>query len=296
MASFRAHLLNFVLRRTVKAQLLRSQSAATIRKLFNASQPATPRDCRASNQTLGGVPGEWMQSAATQPIGTMLYLHGGAYVGCSPITHRPITSGFARLGWKVFAPDYRLAPEHKFPAQLHDAVAVYRALLESGVDPKQLVVAGDSAGGNLTLALCLSLRDAALPLPAAVALFSPVTDFAWTGDSIRANNESCAMFAQQTLSAAVEHFLGSHNPRDPLASPYYADLHGLPPMLLHASNHELLRDDSVRVAARANQAGVEAKLGLWDNVPHIWLMWHRWLPEGRESLREAHAFLAKHLA
>ena len=292
--TWQARATSFVLRHTLKKQLSSSATAETIRKAFNASHPHVPRDCIARDDALGGIRGEWMQADNVTAIGTMLYLHGGAYVACSPTTHRPLTSAFARLGWRVYAPDYRLAPEHRFPAQLHDAVAVYRALLDTGIDPKQLVIVGDSAGGNLTLALCLSLRDQGLAQPAAIALFSPVTDFAWTGDSIRSNSKRCAMFAHEMLPSGAELFLGTHDPRDPLASPYYADLKGLPPMLFHAGDDEILRDDSIRTAERAKQAGIEVEIKTWPDVPHIWQMWHRWIPEGRESLALTQTFLVKH--
>ena len=296
MASWQAHFFAAACKFAIKRPLVKSPNVATIRKVFNAQQPRVPRDCSATSDTVGGVRGEWILSDSVAPRGTMLYLHGGAYVACSPVTHRPITSWFARQGWRVFAPDYRLAPEHRFPAQLEDAVAVYRALLESGTDTRSLVVTGDSAGGNLSLALCLSLRDAALPLPIALALFSPVTDFTWSGASIADNSQSCAMFSQAIMPIGTELFLGAHDPRDPLASPYFADLRGLPPMLVHVGRDEILRDDSIRVAEHARQAGLEVALRTWPVVPHVWQMLHRWMPEGRESLRLTHAFLARHSA
>jgi acetyl esterase/lipase len=226
----------------------------------------------------------------------MLYLHGGAHVACSPITHRPLTSWFAKQGWRVFAPDYRLAPENRFPAGLEDCVAVYRALLADGVDPKQLVVAGDSAGGNLTLALCLSLRNLGLPQPTAIALLSPVTDFTWSGASITTNSARCAMFSKDILPVGSHLYLDQHDPRDPLASPYFADLKGLPTMIIHAGEDEILGDDSIRVAEHAKQAGVEVQLRTWPVVPHVWQMLHPFVPEARESLRLIHSFLQSRLA
>jgi monoterpene epsilon-lactone hydrolase len=299
MASWQAHLANFVLRRTVKARLVRSPTPETIRKSLGSMRPGIPRDCVATQTIVGGINGEWMQSkhrvSETAKARTMLYLHGGAHIACSPVTHRPITSALAKQGWRVLSPDYRLAPEHRFPAGLQDAVATYSGLLDAGTDPKHLVIAGDSAGGNLALSLCLSLRAANAPLPAALVLFSPVTDFAWTGDSIRANSASCSMFAHQILPIGTQLYLGEHDPRDPLASPIYADLSGLPPMVLHVSEHEILRDDSLRLAERAKQAGVTVELKTWPSVPHVWQMAHQFMPEGRESLRLVGAFLDRHV-
>jgi monoterpene epsilon-lactone hydrolase len=294
MASWQAHMMTFLIRRFVRDRFIRSPNLATLRKVFDGQQPRVPRGFEATQQTLGGVPGEWMTAAGVTPVGTLLYLHGGAFVACSSVTHRPLTSAFAKRGWRVFAPDYRLAPEHPFPAQIEDCIAVYRALLASGVDARQLVVAGDSAGGNLALTLCLSLRSAGLPLPRALALLSPVTDFAWTGASTKSNSGRCAMFSQETLPVGVELYLGDHDVRDPMASPYYADLTGLPPMLFHVGANEILRDDSVRLAERAKQAGIEVELEVWPVVPHVWQL-HGFMPEARASVTKAHGFLQRHL-
>jgi len=295
MASWQAHVASWVCKWTIKRPLVRSPTAVTIRKVFNAPKPAVPPGCTAREETIGGIRGESMIADGVPPIGTMLYLHGGAFVACSPLTHRPFASWFAKQGFRVFTPDYRLAPEHRFPAALEDCVVAYRALLASGVDPKKLVVAGDSAGGNLTLALCLSLRAAGLPQPCAIALFSAVTDLTWTGESIERNSKRCAMFAKSILPAAVELYLGAHDPRDPLVSPFYADLKGLPPMIFQASEDEILRDDSIRVAEHAKQAGIEVQIDTWPVVPHIWQILHAIVPEGRESLKLVTTFLRRHL-
>jgi acetyl esterase/lipase len=290
--SWQARVAASFCRLVIKRPLRKSPDIATIRTVFNASWSLAPRGCAVQADILNGVRGEWLRTDSVAEMGTMLYIHGGAHVACSPVTHRPITSWFAKRGWRVFAVDYRLAPEHRFPAGLEDCVAVFEALLANGVDPKRLVVAGDSAGGNLTLALCLSLRAQQLPLPAGIAMFSPVLDFTWSGASITANTERCAMFCESILPAAARLYLDAHDPRDPFASPYFADLQGLPPMIFHASEDEILRDDSVRVADNARRAGVEAQLKTWPIVPHAWQMLHPLIPEARESLQLAHSFLA----
>ncbi|HYM33886.1 MAG TPA: alpha/beta hydrolase, partial [Steroidobacteraceae bacterium] len=291
-----AHVVSWICKLAVKRPLVKSPTVATIRRVFNARHPPVPRGCTAKTDSVGGVPGEWMTADGVVSVGSMLYLHGGAYVGCSPVTHRPLTSWFAKQGWRVFAPDYRLAPENQFPAQIDDAVAVYRALLAGGVDPKKLAVAGDSAGGNLTLALCLALRNASVPLPSAIALLSPVTDFTWSSPSIQSNSKRCAMFSKEILPFGAEYYLGAHDRRDPLASPAFAELKGLPPMIFHASSDEILCDDSVRAAERAKQAGVEVQIQTWPVVPHVWQMLHRWIPEGRDSLSLVNQFLQAHVA
>lgn len=291
MASWQAHVVTFLARQVIRKPLLRSPDVKTLRKVLGGVRVPKPRGYEATSATLNGIRGEWV-TATVQTRGTLLYLHGGAFVTCSPGTHRPLTSWFAKRGWRVFAPDYRLAPEHLFPAQIEDVVAVYRSLLESGVDAKSLTVAGDSAGGNLVLALCLSLRNAGLPQPAAIAMLSPVTDFTASGASIETNSERCAMFSKQLVPTARDLYLGGHDPRDPLVSPYFADLKGLPPMIFHASSDEVLRDDSIRTAENARKAGIDAQVRTWPVVPHVWQILHPFIPEGRESLKLIDEFLS----
>jgi acetyl esterase/lipase len=296
MASWQAHVVTWVCKWTIKRPLVKSPSLATLRKTLGRTLHPVPKSCTAQQNVVGGVHGEWMTANGVNAIGTLLYIHGGAHVACSPKTHRPFTSWFAKQGWRVFAPDYRLAPEHRFPSGLEDCVAAYRALLTDGVDPRKLVVAGDSAGGNLTLALCLSLRAAGIPQPAAIALFSPVTDFTWSGASSTGNSDRCAMFSKDILPIGAQLYLGTHDPKDPLVSPYYAELKGLPPMVLQVGEDEILLDDSVRVAEHARQAEVEVEIKIWPVVPHVWQMVHALLPEARESLRLVNTFLTGHLA
>jgi len=295
MASWQARAVSAFLKFAIKRPLRRSPTAATIRRVFNAQTPHVSRSCDAQTSTVAGVPGEWVRSKQAAPLGTLLYIHGGAFVGCSPITHRPVTNYFAKRGWNVFAPDYRLAPEHPFPAAVEDVLAVYRGLLDSGIAPAQLAVAGDSAGGNLALVLAMSLKAAGLPQPSALVLFSPVTDLMWTGASIQENSRSCAMFTKEILPAGTDLYVAGADARNPRISPFYGDPTGLPPLLFHVGEQEILRDDSLRMAERARQAGVSVELRTWPAVPHVWQMVHAWIPEGRESLDLAHQFLRRHV-
>src|SRR5207237_2522043 len=162
------------------------------------------------------------------------------YFGCSAETHRPVTVWFALRGFRVFAPNYRLAPENPFPAAVDDAVSVYRGLLANGQSAQRLVVAGDSAGGGLALSLMLALRAAGSPLPAAAALFSPWTDLAATGESVRTNARRCAIFHGPAIAPTARLYLADADPRNPLASPLYADLSDLPPLLIPVGAHETL--------------------------------------------------------
>ncbi len=282
MASLQAHVTSWILKRRLKPRLARATTALEVRRLLRPEPMKVPADVRITADKIAGVPGEWVE--AGKPDVTLLYLHGGGYVACSAETHRPITVGFAQNGLRVFAPDYRMAPEHPFPAAVDDALAVYRALTG------KIVVAGDSAGGGLALAMLVSLRDAGEPLPSAVALFSPWTDLAATGESLVSNNRRCALFYGANIQKGARSYLGDADPRNPLASPLYADLSQLPPMLIHVGQNEVLLDDSKRLAEKARAAGVKVELKIWPVVPHDWQLMPS-MPEARQSLREAAKFL-----
>jgi acetyl esterase/lipase len=289
MASFRARTAAFLVKTRLKGRLHRASDVATIRELMTPPASRLPREVRVIEGEAGGVPGEWVEGAQAQA--TMVYLHGGGYVACSPRTHRPVTAAFARLGFRVFAPDYRLAPEHVFPAAVEDACAVFRALRIRGMEP--LVVAGDSAGGGLAVALMIALRDAGEQLPAGAALFSPWTDLAASGDSLSVNNSRCAMFYGEDIGPIARIYLGAADPRHPLASPLYADLAHLPPLLIHVGAKEVLLDDSRRLAARAQAAGVSVDFRIWAEVPHVWQLAPTLMPEARQSLQQAAEFLLR---
>lgn len=242
-------------------------------------------------------PGEWIEregSEAAKTARTLLYLHGGGYYFCSPATHRVITVGLA-IGAeaRAFVPDYRLAPEHRFPAAVEDAVRAYRGLLGAGTPAHRIVVGGDSAGGGLALALLLSLRDAGDPLPAGAALFSPWTDLAATGDSILRNDRSDPMFHGRRIAEGARLYLGDAQATEPLASPLYADLAGLPPLFIQASDSEVLLDNSTRLAEKARKAGVAVEFRAWHKLPHVWQFFAPFLPEGRAALAETAQFIRR---
>ena len=290
MASWQAYLTAFLLKHRVKNRLRGDMDIQAARQaVAAAAKPRNLPQVTVTEAAVGGIPGEWLRSVAAPPRGTLLHLHGGGYFACSPATHRPITGGFARRGFHVFAPDYRLAPEHPFPAAVEDAVAVYRGLLDGGVPANRLIVTGDSAGGGLALAMLVALRDAGTPLPAAAALFSPWTDLAGTGASLKTNNRRDAMFRGDMIAQGAQPYLAGQDPRNPLASPLYADLQGLPPLLFHVGSYEVLLDDSLRMAARAQEAGVSATVRSWPVVPHVWQLFP--IPEARASLDAAAEFL-----
>jgi acetyl esterase/lipase len=295
MASLQARLSVWIVKWRVKRRLKGVHDYRVARQILRPDPYKIPSTVQISPAQLGGVPGERLEGPSPGST-VLLYLHGGGYFGCSAESHRPITAFFALEGFRVFAPDYRLAPENRFPAAVEDAVASYRAILGAGYPSQSIVVAGESAGGGLTLSLMLALRSAGVPLPAAAALFSPWTDLAATGDSIRTNTDRCAMFSGPDVAASARYYLGDTDPRNPLASPLYADFAGLPPLLIHVGADEVLRDDSTRLAERARAAGVSVQLKIWPVVPHAWQLAPHLIPEARQSLRESAAFLRAHAA
>jgi epsilon-lactone hydrolase len=213
----------------------------------------------------------------------VLYLHGGGYLFGSPKTHRQVLIAMAEaFNAPAYGLDYRLAPEHPFPAAVEDAATAYRWLLarhpHSGI-----VLAGDSAGAGLAIATALGIRDAGLPPPKALVGFSPYTDLAVTGPSVESNAKSCAMFTPKGIREAAAMYLAGADARDPRASPLYGDFSGLPPMLLFASHHETLRDDTLRLAERAAAAGVAVELIVRDRLPHVWPVFVKLLPEARDA-------------
>jgi len=287
MASWQAHLFTAFYKLTLKRRLKGQRDVAQVRKLFSPPPFSVPEGVRITPAEVGGVPGEWVATGAAR--GLLLYLHGGGYVACSAETHRPITCYFARLGFRVFVPNYRLAPENPFPAAVHDAIEVFLAM--AGEPAQPVVLAGDSAGGGLAVSLMLSLRAAARPMPESAVLFSPWTDLASTGASIRFNAKKCALFHGQDMPFVANLYLAGTAANDPVVSPLYADLVKLPPLLIHVGADETLLDDSRRLAAHAQRDGVKVLSKIWPAVPHGWQLLVRWLPEARQSLREAAEFL-----
>ena len=226
--------------------------------------------------TVGGVPAVWFTPKI--PVGagslgagaTLLYLHGGAYIFGSTRSHGELIARLAlATPARTLAPEYRLAPEHPFPAAIEDAVAVYRALLASGTDPKRLVVAGDSAGGGLTMALLQKLREHGDPLPAGAALLCPWVDLTAKGGSLT-DNAAFDWSNEEVGHRWIEAYLNGHDRRDPLVSPVFADLAGMPPLLVQVGDAELLHDQAVMLATRAKEAGVDVRFVVEPDMVHDW--------------------------
>jgi monoterpene epsilon-lactone hydrolase len=243
-----------------------------------------------------GVPAEWVAASGVTGRRVLLYLHGGGYQIGSPATlRRMVTLLSAPLAARVLSVDYRLAPEHPFPAAVDDAVAAYRWLLAGGTDPATVALAGDSSGGGLALATLVALRDAGEPMPAAAFAISPWTNLALTGESLRTRAAAEVMLQPDGIPETAALYLAGADPRHPYASPLYADLRGLPPLLIHVGDAEVVLDDSTRFAARAREAGVDVTLEVWDEMPHVWHAFAGLLPEADQAIARAGDWLRARL-
>jgi len=216
----------------------------------------------------------------------MLYFHGGGYTIGSIASYRSFTGRLARATrGRLLSIGYRLAPEHPFPAALDDAVSSYRWLLEQGIPPSRIAVVGDSAGGGLALSLAIAVRDAGEPIPATIVVIGPSTDLAKEGASVKERAHLDPIVNYESSMAHALRYVGTQaNLKHPLASPLYADLRGLPPLLIMVGTHEALFDDSTRLAAKAEAAGVEVQLDIWEEMIHVWPVFADILPEGRQAI------------
>ncbi len=244
-----------------------------------------------------GVPAEWVVAPGASPGRVLMYLHGGGYQLGSPATLRHLIGLLsAAASARVLSVDYRLAPEHPFPAAVEDALAAYRWLLAGQTEPAAIAIAGDSSGGGLALGTLVALRDAGEAMPVAAAVISPWTDLALTGESLRTRAEAEVMVKSAGMPETAALYLNGADPRHPYASPLYADLRGLPPILIHVGDAELILDDSTRFAARAEAAGVDVTLEVWDEMPHVWHAFAGLLPEADQAVAGLGAWLDRRYA
>jgi acetyl esterase/lipase len=262
---------------------------------FERWTPQPPPQAAMTPGRLGGVPAVCVETPASRPDRQILYLHGGGYVTGSASLYRHILWRFAtEAAARVVAIDYRLAPEHPFPAALDDAVAAWRALIADGADPGRTVIMGDSAGGGLTFALALRLRDIGAPLPAALVAMSPWTDLSVTGRSVHANADADPMLNAGDIPAFARLYLAGSDPQNPYASPLYGDPAGLPPSLIQVGSDEILRDDAVRMAERLRAGGCAVELEVWRRMPHVWQAFASVIPEARRAIAHIGAFVRQH--
>ena len=299
MSSYQATAFKLVLR-VLKKRMFSNTDHVALRRLVNNSSrrmPKPPADIDFRSERIDGIPCLWVKAMGAEPEKLILYLHGGGYIFCSAhTTHKDILWRLSVASkCRVIAPDYRLAPEHPYPAALEDSIKVYRWLLDQGYKPENIVIAGDSAGGGLTYGTVLKIRDIGLPLPAATVAMSPWTDLAVTGESVITNLKRDALIPGDGLPEGAQYYLAGASTRDPYASPLYGDPTGLPPTLIQVSKDEVLLDDSRRLAAKYRAAGVPCELELWDGMPHVWQTLVMFIPEGKTAINRIGAFIAKHL-
>ncbi len=296
--SIQSTITNFVLRYQMKRKAESPLNVPKTRHVINKmaqKYPPPPKDILhtpvPAQPQHALCSAEWLSVA--KPKRTVLYFHGGGYFFCGLDTHRPTCAYLARTAEaRVLSVDYRMAPEHVFPAAVDDAVAWWKELLRQGTRPEEAVFAGDSAGGGLALACMVAARDQGLPLPAGGVLFSPWSDLSCSGETMTTLADADVMFNAALLPEAAALYLAGQPADTPLASPLFADLKGLPPLMIHASKHEILLADSTRLHERAQRQGVQSELHLKAKMPHVWptmLM----LPEARQTLKECGAFIAR---
>lgn len=296
-ASMRAELVRLCAR-LIRRFALKRTLAQTRQRIQSLERlvPSPPRGVEITTADAGGVGADHVTASRSQTDRRMLYLHGGGYRIGSPRLYRHATWRIASAAQaRLTAIDYRLAPEHPFPCALEDALAAYRWLLANGADAGRIVVMGDSAGGGLTLALLLALRDRALPLPAAAVALSPWTDLALTGSTLVTNAAADPIIDVEELPKFAADYLAGVDPRIPYASPLYADLAGLPPVLIQVGSDEVLLDDSVRLVERLRRAGNSAELQIWPRMFHAWHLFAPIVPEARQAIAAIGAFVQRRL-
>lgn len=258
------------------------------RAMMNAAAAAShlPRGIDVAATEAGGVPAEWIRAEGGREERTILYLHGGGYVIGSLASHRQMVAYIARAAKaRVLSVAYRLAPEHPFPAAVDDAVAAYRWLLEQdGASPGGIAIAGDSAGGGLTVATLLALRDGGDALPAVGICISPWVDLTCSSATYVTKAFTDPMIPREEIKEFAALYLGGQDPKTPLASPVFADLTGLPPLLIQVGTEEVLLDDSRTLGRRAKECGVDTTLEIWEEMIHVWHAFSPMLREGKEAI------------
>ncbi|PDT78859.1 alpha/beta hydrolase [Bradyrhizobium sp. C9] len=274
----------------------RDTSMAQMRSDWDAAFSGGSAPVTIEPVSAGGIDGEWLVPSDAPRHKAILYIHGGGFRIGSVASHRELAARIADAsGCRLLSVNYRLAPEHRFPAALDDALIAYHYLRDQGLRPADIAFAGDSAGGNLVLAVMLAARDRGLPLPAAGALMSPWTDLTASGASYQSRAAVDPIHQRAMILALARNYLGKDgDPHDPLASPLYADLAGLPPLLVQAGDRETVRDDSTELAVRAKAAGCDVELQVWDGMIHVFQMFPE-IPQAREAIASLATFLRSHL-
>jgi epsilon-lactone hydrolase len=290
--------------------MVSAEARAELQRLFAAKSPdpplpilrreweaaarleVLPTGSRFSRVEIGALSGEWMEMPRVARDYVFLLLHGGGYNAGSPRTHRKLAAHLSRAAhMRVLTPEYRLAPEHPFPAAVKDALTAYGWLLGQGISADHVVVGGDSAGGGLAISMLLALREAGATMPLAVVLMSPWVDLTTSMPSYRSNRKYDACVTLESLRQAAQWYAGERDPADPMLSPVFSDLSGLPPMLIHAAADEMLVDEARALAERAGKAGVAATLKIYEGVWHAFHGAGMEIPESRQAIDEIGTYL-----
>lgn len=297
MASLRGMLWREIFRRQISRGPKKSTVAQTRNNLDRlGSRVQPPKDVESERLWIADRQAERYSPPGAPDDAILLYLHGGGYIAGSFTSHRGLVSNLAAAcGLVALMPEYRLAPEYPFPGALDDALSFYRCLLDQGYAPRRILLGGESAGGGLTVAALVALRDRGVPLPAAAFVISPWTDLAATGDSLRTRARQDPWFSPEFVAPTAAHYVGVDSPINPLISPLYADLRGLPPLLIHVGDYEILLDDSTRLADKARCAGVDVTLRVWDGMWHVFQALAARIPEARRSIDEIGAWVQSRL-
>jgi epsilon-lactone hydrolase len=290
---------SYIFRALMKILSIRMNSIASIPRMRAFSEKISrslrlPEGVTQYRQTLEGIPVEWITPPRPKSKSVIMYLHGGAWVLGWYQNHRVLASHIAEASRsRVLAVDYRLAPEHPFPASLNDCLAVYRRLIIDGIEANQIVIAGDSAGANLALAAMITLRDAKEALPAAAVCISPMTDLAFTGRNYHSPKDS--LLTAEFARSMSRLYVGNRDARFPLISPHYGDMIGLPPLLIHSGEDEILLNDAERLADNARRAGVDVMLKVWPKMWHVWHILVPYLPEATQAVDDIGSFIRRYI-
>jgi len=294
MASVQSHILAYWLRRQKMFQLGEAGPLELRERIERASKIGIPHpNVKIIPVNAASVPSEWLVPPGAPPGRALLYVHGGAWFMGSTATHRGLVSRIAyQSKVRVLSVNYRLAPEHPFPAGLEDCETAYDWLQQIGIPAGKIILAGDSAGGNLILALLVKLSIAGKPLPAGAVALSPATDLTFSADSVASRIKIDPIFANMKPNTTIQDYITNHDPHEPLISPLYADLHDLPPILIHVGENEILLDDAVRFGQKARAAGVQAQVVIWPGMFHVFQVYAPILPEARRAVLQIAEFIS----
>ena len=294
MISKRARFIRWITSRFIQRIDVHNQDVVKTRKKLDSFSRLlrSARGVKVEPTKAAGLYAEWLKPENAPDDKVLLYLHGGAYVLGSCASHRPMVSHIARAaGINALLPEYRLAPEHRFPSAIEDAVAIYRELLASGKRPENIVIAGDSAGGGLAVALLLSLRHTGDPLPAAAILLSPFLDVTASGESATTRADQDPWFHPKDMRAVVRYYCGDQEVRNPLVSPVFANVAGLPPVYIQVGDDEILLNDSTRFADKMQAAGIKVDIEIWPEMWHVFQLFVGKMPEAHQAINKIGDYL-----